>query len=28
LPHFTKSGKNIPNDNKIYHISIKYTKWP
>jgi hypothetical protein len=26
--HYTKSGKNIPNDHKIYQMAIKTTKWP
>jgi hypothetical protein len=24
----TKNGKNIPNEPKIYQITMKYTKWP
>jgi hypothetical protein len=24
----TKTGKNIPNDNKIYQMAIKYFQWP
>jgi hypothetical protein len=24
----TKTGKNIPNDHKIYKMATKYTKWP
>jgi hypothetical protein len=24
----TKTVKNIPNDDKIYQVTTKYTKWP
>jgi hypothetical protein len=24
----TKTGKNIPNDHKIYHMDITYLQWP
>jgi hypothetical protein len=23
-----QSGENVPNGHKIYHLAIKYTKWP
>jgi hypothetical protein len=23
-----QNGKNIPNDYKLYQITLKYTKWP
>jgi hypothetical protein len=23
-----QKGKNIPNDHKIYQMTMKYTKWP
>jgi hypothetical protein len=25
---YTKTGKNMPNDFKIYQMTSKYTKWP
>jgi hypothetical protein len=25
---YIKTGKNIPNDHKIYQMAIKYFKWP
>jgi hypothetical protein len=28
LAQHTKTGKNIPNDYKIYQVATKYTKWP
>jgi hypothetical protein len=28
LVHDTKTGKNVPNENKMYRIVIKYSKWP
>jgi hypothetical protein len=28
LVHDTKTGKNVPNENKIYHRVIKYPKAP
>jgi hypothetical protein len=24
---YTKTGENVPNDPKLYHSAIKYTKW-
>jgi hypothetical protein len=24
----TKTGRNIPNDHKVYQMAIKYFKWP
>jgi hypothetical protein len=24
----TKTGENMPNDHKIYHMATKYTTWP
>jgi hypothetical protein len=28
LLQHTKTGENIPNNQKIYQMSLKYTKWP
>jgi hypothetical protein len=28
LAQRTKTGRNIQNNNKIYPVAIKYTKWP
>jgi hypothetical protein len=28
LLHDTKTGKNVPNEHKMYQIVIKYPKWP
>jgi hypothetical protein len=25
---YTKTGRNIPNDHKIYQLAVKYSKWP
>jgi hypothetical protein len=28
LVHDTKTGKNVPNEHKMYQMVIKYPKWP
>jgi hypothetical protein len=28
LVQHTKTGKNIPNDHKIFQMAIKYFQWP
>jgi hypothetical protein len=28
LVQYTKTGENIPNDNKIYQMDKKYFQWP